>query len=137
MERVRFIATPALALAAFAIIGCNANRDEPQAGANTTSEVSQPRGATGSNDVAAQRSKLSPEERSLVEAQEWCVIMDDVQLGEMGPPIKFDIKGQTVFVCCQGCKKKAERNPDKTLAKVEEVKAKVKAEKAGTAPARK
>ena len=131
MERVRFIATPALALAAFAIIGCNANRDEPQAGANTTSEVSQPRGATGSNDVAAQRSKLSPEERSLVEAQEWCVVSTDERLGSMGPPIKLDIKGQPVFVCCRGCKKKAEANPEKTLATVEELKAKAMGDKQG------
>jgi hypothetical protein len=103
--------------------------------ATTTSEPSKA-GATD-DEVAAARSKLSPEDRARVEAQEWCVIMDDVELGAMGPPIKLDINGQTVFVCCQGCKKKAERTPDKTLTKVEELKAKVRAEKAGTAPARK
>jgi hypothetical protein len=45
----------------------------------------------------------------------------------MGPPVKLVIKGQPVFLCCGGCEKKALANPDKTLAKVEELKAQVKA----------
>ena len=38
-----------------------------------------------------------------------------------------DGKETTVFVCCKGCQKKALADPDKTLAKVEELKAKVAA----------
>ena len=33
---------------------------------------------------------------------------------------------EAVFVCCKGCEKKAKLNPDKTLAKVEQLKAKTK-----------
>jgi hypothetical protein len=79
------------------------------------------------DNVANERAKLSPEERALVEAQEWCVISTEERLGGMGPPLKLDINGKTVFVCCKGCKTKAERDPDKTLAKVEELKTKAKA----------
>jgi hypothetical protein len=79
--------------------------------------------------VAAERAKLDPADRALVESQEWCVVSTDERLGSMGPPLKLDIKGQSVFVCCKGCKKKAEADPDKTLAKVEELKAKAKAER--------
>ena len=43
--------------------------------------------------------------------------------------MKLDIKGQPVFVCCKGCKRKAEADPDKTLAKAGELKAKAKAER--------
>ena len=49
------------------------------------------------------------------------------RLGEMEGLFKLTIKGQPVFLCCEGCKKDAEADPDKTLAKVEELKAKKKA----------
>ena len=43
-------------------------------------------------------------------------------LGAMGPPVKLMIKDQPVFLCCKHCKKKAEADPDATLAKAEELK---------------
>ena len=46
----------------------------------------------------------------------------DERLGSMGTPIKLMIKDKPVFICCGGCKKKAEADADKTLAKVEELK---------------
>ena len=70
---------------------------------------------------------MSPEDRALVDAQEWCAVSNDERLGAMGPPLKLDIKGRAAFVCCKGCKRKAEADPDKTLAKVEELKARKKA----------
>ncbi len=81
---------------------------------------------TDDADIKAERAKLSPEDQRLVAAQELCAISDE-RLGVMGPPVKLVIKGQPVFLCCGGCKKKALADPDKTLAKVEELKAKVKA----------
>jgi len=79
--------------------------------------------------IAVERKKLSRADRAAVDAQEWCVVNHEERLGSMGPPLKLDIKGHAVFVCCKGCRKKAEADPDKTLAKVEELKAKVKAER--------
>jgi hypothetical protein len=72
--------------------------------------------------------KLPPEDRKLAEQQKYCVIEDDNRLGEMGVPIKLMIKGQPVFICCKGCRKQAEADPDKALAKVKELKAKAAAE---------
>jgi hypothetical protein len=119
------LATLAL-LIAFVMTGCNVNKDKPQPDA----PAGQTQAASGkTDDVAAERSKLSPEDRALVEAQEWCVVSSEERLGSMGPPLKLDIKGQPVFVCCKGCKRKAEADPDKTLAKVEGLKAKAKAER--------
>jgi hypothetical protein len=77
-------------------------------------------------DIMAERAKLSSEDQGLVAAQELCAISDE-RLGVMGPPVKLVIKGQPVFLCCGGCKKKALAGPEKTLAKVGELKAKVKA----------
>jgi hypothetical protein len=81
---------------------------------------------TDDADIKAERAKLSSEDQTLVAAQELCAISDE-RLGVMGPPVKLVIKGQPVFLCCGNCKKKALADPEKTLAKVEELKAKVKA----------
>jgi hypothetical protein len=70
--------------------------------------------------------KLSPEDRALAEQQKNCVITDE-PLGEMGVPVKIMVKDQPVFLCCKSCEKKALEDPDKTLAKVAELKAKPKA----------
>ncbi len=79
-------------------------------------------------DIAASFAKLSPGDRSLARAQGYCVVMADNPLGTMGAPIKVMVKDQPVFLCCKGCQRKALANPDKTLATVAELKAKVKAE---------
>jgi hypothetical protein len=65
--------------------------------------------------------KLSPEDRALAEKQRFCVIEDDSRLGSMGPPIKLDVKGRTVFVCCKGCQRPALADPDKTLAQLDKL----------------
>jgi hypothetical protein len=72
--------------------------------------------------VGAQLGKLSEEDRKLVEAQKFCAVMNHQRLGSMGAPIKFEIKGEPVFVCCSGCKAKALKNPDETLATVNAMK---------------
>lgn len=82
----------------------------------------------GAEDIKAARAKLSKEDLALVEAQNYCPVMPDTRLGEMGVPFKVKINDHTVFLCCKGCRTKALANPEKTLAKVNELKAK----KAGT-----
>jgi hypothetical protein len=70
--------------------------------------------------------KLSPEDRQLAEAQRYCPILTDNQLGVMGKPVKVMVNGQPVLLCCKGCVNKALADPVKTLAKVVEVKARAK-----------
>ena len=130
MTRSRFAA--AVLFAAVALTGCG-QEQPPKAEAPVGPPKVEPKPApTLSKEVIAEREKLDPADRALVEAQQWCVISSDEHLGSMGPPLKLDIKGQPVFVCCKGCQRKAESDPDKTLAKVAELKAKAKAEKVGT-----
>jgi hypothetical protein len=74
--------------------------------------------------ILAALEKLDPEDRKLAEAQEWCAVQDKKPLGSMGKPLKIMVKGQPVFLCCEGCEETAQANADKTLAKVEELKAK-------------
>lgn len=112
-----------LGLLVLALTGCSSNSSAPA--------TSAPPPASSSDEVQTERAKLSAEDRALVDAQEWCVVSTDERLGSMGPPLKLEIKGQPVFVCCKSCKRKAEADPDKTLAKVEELKAKAKTERDG------
>jgi len=81
----------------------------------------------GDADVAAAMAKLSPEDRKEAEAQKFCAVMSDSLLGSMGTPMKVEIEGAPVFLCCSGCKSKALKNPEQTLATV----AKMKAENSG------
>lgn len=114
---MRLTLTVLLPIVSFIIAGCDAKPASQSPAAAT-------------DEVGTERAKLSVEDRTLVEAQEWCVVSNDERLGSMGPPIKLTIKGQSVFICCTGCKKKAEADPDKTLAKLAELKAKATADKA-------
>lgn len=80
-------------------------------------------------EIRANRAKLSPEDLRLVDAQEFCPVMEDSRLGSMAVPIKVMVKDKEgkehpVFVCCKGCIRKAERGAQDTLAKVEQLKAK-------------
>ena len=68
--------------------------------------------------IQANLAKLSPEDRQLVEAQQYCPIMVKNRLGVMGTPVKVMVKDQPVFLCCNGCRAKALANPDRTLANV-------------------
>lgn len=62
--------------------------------------------------------KLSPEDRKLAESQRFCPVLPTSRLGSMGAPIKLTVEGETVFVCCNGCRKKALAEPDETVATV-------------------
>ena len=79
------------------------------------------------DEIKESRSKLAADDRKLVDAQEWCVVMSDNRLGEMGVPLKIMVKDQPVFLCCKGCQRKALADPEMTLKKVEELKAKARA----------
>ena len=108
------------AAAALALAGCGGGPVAPAAGgARAAAPAPQEIDA-----VSAERAKLSPDDRALVDAQEWCAVSTEERLGAMGPPLRLDIKGQPVFVCCKGCRRKAEADPDKTLAAVAGLKVK-------------
>ena len=77
----------------------------------------------GDAGVATAMAKLSPEDRKEAEAQKFCAVMGDNLLGSMGTPLKVEIDGAPVFLCCSGCKSKALKNPEQTLAAVAKMKA--------------
>ena len=40
------------------------------------------------------------------------------RLGLMGKPVKITVKGQEVFLCCDGCEEAIKNDPDTYLAKL-------------------
>lgn len=73
--------------------------------------------------VNATLAKLGDADRPLAEAQRFCAVQTHERLGSMGVPLKLDVQGKPVFVCCKGCEKKALSDPDATLARVASLKA--------------
>lgn len=72
-------------------------------------------------DAAAELAKLPMEERMAIEAQKYCAINTKGLLGSMGAPIKLEVDGKPVYLCCGGCTKKAQADPAGTLAKAQEL----------------
>ncbi len=71
--------------------------------------------------ASAELVKLSPEDRTAAESQKYCAIAAGSFLGGMGAPIKLELDGKLVFLCCKGCVAKARADPVATVAKVEKL----------------
>ena len=65
--------------------------------------------------MIAALAKLSDEDRKLAEAQRICPVTEEL-LGSMGVPLKVDVKGRVVFICCSGCRDPLLAEPEKYLA---------------------
>lgn len=61
--------------------------------------------------------KLSDEDRAAAEKQHMCPVSDKM-LGTMGAPIKLTLNDTDVWLCCEGCRKAAEDDPDAIVAKL-------------------
>ena len=113
----------ALLLAASAMVGCN-RQSSPVA--STPAGESSTMGEHVETDQAAiteALAQLSSEDRTLAESQKYCAIANGNPLGTMGTPLKIEVNGEPVFLCCAGCKTKALSNPEETLASVAKLKA--------------
>ena len=66
----------------------------------------------------AQMAQQNPSQPAAgVGGQKTCPVSGEA-LGSMGPPVPVTVKGQTIYVCCQGCVESVQRDPDTYLAKV-------------------
>jgi hypothetical protein len=108
---------PAALLVAWTLTGCGKTDPEVKVQAS----FNQSAGFDG--EIRAARAKLSTEDQELVAAQEYCAVRSKNRLGSMGVPFKVLVEGQPVFLCCDGCQEQALTNPEKTLARVNELKA--------------
>ena len=90
-----------------------------------------PNGVDDEAAIEAALAELGPADRKLAEEQTYCAVQNNNRLGSMGEPVKVMVSGQPVFLCCDGCRKKAVADPDKTLACVQRLR-----EKAHSPPAK-
>jgi len=74
-------------------------------------------------EIRVALARLAPDDRELAQAQKFCPVLRDSRLGSMGTPIKLTIGGRAVFICCEGCQKRALADPEATLKKVDARKA--------------
>ena len=68
-------------------------------------------------EITKAMAELSAEDRALALKQKVCPVSGEA-LGTMGAPLKMDVKGHAVFLCCEGCKDKLLASPDEYLAKI-------------------
>ena len=74
-------------------------------------------GLTDMEKMKVELAKLSAEDAVLAEKQHMCPVSGEM-LGSMGAPIKVNVDGQQVWICCEGCRKSLLENPSEYLAKL-------------------
>ena len=71
-------------------------------------------------EMLVEINKLPSGQAELAVAQGFCPIADS-RLGAMGVPIPVDVNGQTVFICCEGCRADLLGDPAKHLKHLAEL----------------
>ena len=122
MSRVtRTAACIALVVSLTAFAGCRKEpAPAPPAGNQPapTDPAKQPAADAGQDSkIQAAFASLSTEDRAIATKQKICPVSGE-GLGTMGAPIKVDVAGQQVFICCEGCKDPLLQNPAQHLAKI-------------------
>ena len=130
MKYVAPVSLMAVALFTFALSGCGSGSTAP-AGSSTPAaeeghgdhdpsdhaQQNEDGGQTDMEKMKAELAKLSPEDAASAEKQHVCPVSDEM-LGTMGAPIKVDVNGEQVWICCDGCKDTLLASPDEYLAKL-------------------
>jgi hypothetical protein len=109
---------------AVSLVGCTA---ETKKTGNAQGQGIQTTAAEDKVDEAAIKAalaELSPEDRRLAEQQKFCALDGESRLGSMDKPFKLMLLGEPVFLCCKGCRQEALSNPEKTVARAKELRAK-------------
>jgi hypothetical protein len=128
MRRMIFTFAGILTVAFFAMVlsGCN-NSSAPTTSQQKPSDPTQPSSAVAVDEhtqdaadpkITAALAKLSGEDRALAVKQKICPVSGEA-LGSMGAPMKVDVKGRAVFICCDGCREQLLAKPDEYLAKID------------------
>jgi hypothetical protein len=73
--------------------------------------------APAPNSPATPFSSLPDEDRQLAAKQKICPV-SDASLDSMGDPVRVDVEGRIVFICCKGCTTALRNDPAKYLEKL-------------------
>jgi hypothetical protein len=72
---------------------------------------------SGQTDFEQALARLAPADRVLALRQKTCPVTDQ-PLGSMGTPVRVDVSGKAVFLCCEGCEPELRTNLNKYLSKL-------------------
>ena len=103
-------------------IGGNSGKSSPAMASNVRPSTPEDKDAK----IKIALSKLPPADKAMAEAQKFCPILEGTILGEMDVPVKVDLDGQSIFLCCKNCIKQAKDDPSRALARVADLKKKGK-----------
>ena len=119
-QKMLIVLSVAIAVSAIGLMGCNKPSDTSAGNAADGTAASAastiPPELEKYKDVIQ---KLPESEWAAVYKQKVCPVSEE-PLGSMGTPIKVTVKGHDVYICCEGCRKALEDEPDKYLKKIEE-----------------
>lgn len=76
-------------------------------------------GTATPSEYAEALSKLAPDDRQTAAQQKTCPVSGQA-LGAMGTPVKVNVAGRAVFLCCPGCEQELLSDPQKYLAKLDQ-----------------
>ena len=102
--------------------GDSREKDAEKQDRTTEASPPAPKDVEFSSKELANIAKLPVDERALCLAQQICPVTG-YPLGSMGVPQKVRLDGQTVFLCCPGCDRKARKKPAEMLRKLAEYRA--------------
>ena len=95
-------------------------KDAPPAPSSPAAVVPEPKPESREAEIRASLAMLSDADRKLAVRQQYCPVATDSRLGWMGPPVRLSVAGETIFLCCEGCKEQALADPEATLRKVKQ-----------------
>jgi hypothetical protein len=83
--------------------------------------------------IALALAQLAPTDRELAVVQKFCAVIEKSRLGSMGTPMRVVLNGEPVFLCCKGCEQAAKDDPQGTLARVKQLRARGKTKSSAAA----
>lgn len=86
-------------------------------GKETAEEIPAPEAKSDMDKMMETLASFSEEDKASAMKQHFCPVSGEM-LGVMGKPEKMEVEGQTVWICCDGCKDKLLAEPEKYLAKI-------------------
>ena len=92
--------------------------NETQAHSQDDHDNGHAHGQADQDEIASELAKLSPEDRALAEQQKICPVAGE-PLGSMGVPVKLNVAGRDVFICCAACEESLREEPEKYFSKLD------------------
>jgi hypothetical protein len=75
------------------------------------------RSQAGNPEIREALQRLSAADQALAARQKLCPVTNE-PLGSMGTPVRAEISGRIVLLCCKGCVEELKQSPEKYLAKL-------------------